>query len=325
MIIHFFVGMATSTAWQEALKDAKTACRLGDLPMLQSLVDAHALDESELLRIASSFGQVPIVSFLLERGEASVAAVDADGWTPLLLAVNGFHGCNSAPYCEVVSLLATSGADVNGVNAHNDSAIMMAVVGQQYEVVHALLDNGADPNMLSAWCDSDDMTSPTVYAAGRRELRMLELLVRYGGRIDVSVGDSETTAFHMAAIMGNIPNLEFMLQKGVDINLQDTNGDTALHCAIVHELLDTATFLMRAGADVNLANNHKYFPLYNAVFSGKVEFVRVLLSAGASVSLRSEYDDTVVELARELKDDSEKNEILKLLLSASERERSGPW
>jgi ankyrin repeat protein len=55
--------------------------------------------------------------------------------------------------------------------------------------------------------------------------------------------------------------LHMILDKGVDINMKNVDGDTALHCAIRGRCFSVAQILIQRGADVNVRNNKGWAPI----------------------------------------------------------------
>lgn len=68
-------------------------------------------------------------------------------------------------------------------------------------------------------------------------------------------------AFLLACINGKNNVIEFMLQKGVNINIHVPGSDfagiggTGLHWAAYHGHFDTVKFLIKNGADINLEDD----------------------------------------------------------------------
>lgn len=65
------------------------------------------------------------------------------------------------------------------------------------------------------------------------------------------------TAIHAAASYGHIDLLRLLVQRGGDVNVQDTEGDTPLHHV---EDVALAKVLIELGADYNLKNNEGQTP-----------------------------------------------------------------
>lgn len=78
--------------------------------------------------------------------------------------------------------------------------------------------------------------------------------------------NSGKAALHLAAENGNVPLLQAILEKGVDVNLTEdapaSAGSTALHEACYHGHVDIVKLLMNAGADDTAKNENGETPAH---------------------------------------------------------------
>lgn len=66
----------------------------------------------------------------------------------------------------------------------------------------------------------------------------------------------------------NIKRTKFFLEKGVNINTQDDDGNTLLHYAVINGDNNFVEFLLRSGADKNLKNKKNFTPIHYAKVNG---------------------------------------------------------
>ena len=128
--------------------------------------------DENFFQIVSS-GDVQAASLFLQAGfDPSLA--DAKG-TPLLsLAVR-------ADFPSIVSLLVDAGADVNRQSVDRGySPLMDAAQKGDAAMVTLLLENGADPNLVSK-----DGQTALIISAGRGDDRIAELLVSHGANTEI--------------------------------------------------------------------------------------------------------------------------------------------
>jgi len=100
--------------------------------------------------------------------------------------------------------------------------------------------------------------------------------------------------------------INWMLQKGVDLDFRDEEGYTPLHSAIErsaddrHEVLK---LLLQAGAPINLKGINDWTPAHMAAAKDDIDALRILVQHGADLSIRTEIDDyaTPLEEARNLR------------------------
>ncbi len=74
----------------------------------------------------------------------------------------------------------------------------------------------------------------------------------------------------------------FLAQPGIDVNLQDKQGNTPLMAAVQSGWDDGVTALLRKKANVNLPNTAGETPLIRAVLLHNYDMARALLDAGAN-------------------------------------------
>jgi ankyrin repeat protein len=119
-----------------------------------------------------------------------------------------------------------------------------------------------------------------------------------------------------AALEGNVPALELMLNGGQDPNARDKNGRTALMFAVINMHSTSAKLLIDHGADINAVANDGSTPLMLAASSGDTESVREMLKRGASLAGRQSWTG---ETALTLADRRGYRDIVELLLTAAEK------
>ncbi|XP_009393618.2 potassium channel AKT1 [Musa acuminata AAA Group] len=136
---------------------------------------------------------------------------DSNGHTALHIAASkGNEHC--------VCLLLEYGADPNSTDSEGSVPLWQAMVGKHEDVVKLLIKNGA---ALS----SGDMGSFACTAAEQNSLELLKDIIRYGGDVTVPKKD-KTTALHVAVCEGNVQLVEFLLERGANIDTPDCNGWT---------------------------------------------------------------------------------------------------
>jgi uncharacterized protein len=90
------------------------------------------------------------------------------------------------------------------------------------------------------------------------------------------------TALHIVVKRRDLTWLQFLLAKGADPNLRDSQGNTALMDAVRIGFSEGAQQLVSNGAKVDVTNDSGETPLIAAVQTHDIVTVRVLLGAGAN-------------------------------------------
>lgn len=128
------------------------------------------------LMIAAWRGDTELVKMMLGRG-APVNAADKYDRTPLMYAIFFPY----QPRIETIETLLSAGADVNvltkSYNQYNrcQTALMQAAAKGNGEIIRALLQHRADPNLT---CKDGD--APIVYAAGSGRVEAIKILLNAG-------------------------------------------------------------------------------------------------------------------------------------------------
>ena len=92
--------------------------------------------------------------------------------------------------------------------------------------------------------------------------------------------------------------VEFLVDKEIEVNIKDKNGDTPLIKACYGNNSLMVKKLLAAGANVNEKNNEGETPLYIVANNhGLSSVLPLLVEAGADLSERNEYGDNIITVA----------------------------
>ncbi|CAB1337712.1 unnamed protein product, partial [Coregonus sp. 'balchen'] len=138
----------------------------------------------------------------------------------------------------------------------------------------------------------------------------------------------QRTALHWACSAGHVKIVEFLLDLGVEVNLQDDeivkslinkgaqlnsvnqNGCTPLHYAASKDRYEIALLLLESGADPNVTDKLASTPLHRASTKGNCRLIQLLLKQSASTNIQDSEGNTALHLAC----DEERVEAAKLLV-----------
>jgi ankyrin len=215
----------------------------------------------------------------------------AGGLTPLFFAAR-------AGDAESAALLMAAGADPNDHLPDGTSPLVMAAYSGRSSVGAVLLDKGADPN------DMGTGYSPLHAAILRSDLNLVKALLDHGANPNIRMTkgtwkrrDSEDFVLP-AALIGSTPYLlaakflesdilRALKEHGADASLSMPNGATALMLAAG---MDSGTTANRRG--VRVVDFGKVEPESQAL-----ETVRTVLNLGGDVNIANQAGDTALHSA----------------------------
>lgn len=259
--------------------------------------------------------------------------------TPLALAVR-------RGYIEITKYLISAGADVNFKDLEEES-ILGWLIGFPFdscppesalEIADILIKSGADVNSVS-----ESQMTPLLYAIGRGNEKMEELLRRHGARMniddiirnekalmpaileydlapllffilslreDVLIMSREMALLlTRAASAGAADICNFLLEMNVPSDVCDESGSTPLSYAALNGMEQTARRLLKEGADINSVDHNKMTPLHCAAAGRSPALVKFLCQSGADVNAENAEGWTPLHIAVFV-DDAESTGVL---------------
>jgi len=278
---------------------AFNAAQNGNLQMLRLLVDSGAdLDnrggkkvdnvQETILIIGVSSGSVPVVKYLLSKG-VNIEERGIYSYTPLGNAV--WYGYN-----EIVKILVEAGADSNQLQDNDEwTMLMLALYRNNTDIVPYLISLGIDVNAVNknGW-------TALYYSAIYSGKEEAEALISAGAFIDARNGEYNRTSLHEAVLQNNTDVALYLISKGADVNLKDSENFTPVYAAVNvgDRLLLEA--LVEAGADLNVQDGErKWSPMMLAAYDGNYEIVKFLKNLGVNLDLVSDAGYTALDFAEE--------------------------
>ncbi|HZL93986.1 MAG TPA: ankyrin repeat domain-containing protein [Vicinamibacterales bacterium] len=231
------------------------AAREGDVEMTRLLVasradiDAGAGDGKTALSMAIFNGNYEVAAYLVDS-KADVNKADAQRFTPLFWAVDrrnmetapNFPWMVTADPMPLIRKLLDAGASPNALVNNTPrarmregsprivfaTALMRAAFAADLELVKLLLDRGADPTIISK--DGETMLSAAAglafihgYHRGKlpeERLQVVTLFVELGNDVN-QPDDYGITPLMAAANIGDIPLIQYLIDKGADLAAHD--------------------------------------------------------------------------------------------------------
>ena len=177
---------------------------------------------------------------------------------------------------EVAKLLVSYGADVDGRNKYEQTALMLASYYGYSDLARALLQAGADANAKSGYEQTALMLAVQV-----ENLEMVRLLLEAGADVNARDKDGNPALLYN----GHLQIVKALLQAGAFVNAKNINGQTALMIASYYGYSDVARVLLQHGAKVNLKDK-----------DGQTALTYAYIEYGRGSIVKKDYQGTVQAL-----------------------------
>ena len=188
---------------------------------------------------------------------------------------------------NVVRALLEAGADPNIEDERGTMPLYLAELGSELFIV--LLEGGADPNIKY-----ESGATPLHLAVFEGDVNVVRALLEAGA--DPNVQDQGgAVPLHLAALGSKV--FKVLLGTGANPNIAYADGATLLYRAVSEEALDAVNALLLAKADPNVQDGRGNTPLHLAASMGTLNTVRVLLQAEADPNVQDKIGRTSLHLA----------------------------
>lgn len=207
---------------------------------------------------------------------------------------------------EIAAMLLQYGANVNIRDQKGETPLHIAVKMHMNELIHLLMRYGADSSQrdiqgidplelarrqnnktaLQILTDTEPMPIESMTLFQAAFSGNLQVLVAMGTSLNKLFEKNKRlqSLLHAAVYGNNIKLLCYLLNKGLDIDAVDRNGDTPLLIAAgMNDRLSTLHFLLRRHATIDHKNNTGNSPLTLSLAKGYADYVNVLLDNGANI------------------------------------------
>ena len=113
--------------------------------------------------------------------------------------------------------------------------------------------------------------------------------------------------------------INYLINKGIDINAQDIYGMTPLHYALRSKNAEAAIALLKAGANPNLPNQDGLIPLSMIGYiPERLDVLELMLQKGANVHYLVNEDETILESYKPTENEPQLKPIYELMKKYSQ-------
>ncbi|MBR1486337.1 MAG: ankyrin repeat domain-containing protein [Synergistaceae bacterium] len=280
-----------------------------DKSMLKFLVnlglDINAKDNHKRtpLLCAVTANKFTIVKWLIELG-ADVNIRVGFGVNVLTYAAIMSEETEMEPDARIIKILMSAKVDYT-------DAMMMAIKTNNLKFIELLLKNGADVNKIEAVQQSPlSLAILNIQNVGEKAVSMAKLLIKHGANVneildlsneeDIEKGRAPifTTNINLAISMESEKCLELLLKNGANPNFLDSKGRTPLMYAVLTSL-KMVDMLLTHKADPNLGDLEGRTPLTLAIVDSEVDenIIKTLLEHGANPNIRDNSGYTALTWA----------------------------
>ena len=184
------------------------------------------------------------------------------------------------------------GADPNLIidKGRNATPIMIAAFNKDTKFIQALLDAGADMEIMGDYMTNDLGLNAFLIACRSGDIDTVEFLLHAGADLQSTSKNGANGIMHASAV-GSVKVIKYLYDKGLDINAHDKIEQTALMYAFKNmeytresydsfdtELIQT---LIDLGIELNAKDENGATALSHFIKAGCYEITRKLLDSGA--------------------------------------------
>ncbi|MFT5751672.1 MAG: ankyrin repeat protein [Flavobacteriales bacterium] len=202
---------------------------------------------------------------------------------------------------DIFSYFITKGVDVNLQDDGGDSPFMNAAKSNDIKVVQFLSNYVKDFDVKD-----ENGRSALAMAVHRNAVAVVDFLLKKGANIKTRDMEGNSLAYYLLDTFKSRDNQEFeaklklLQENGLSMNQLQNGGNTLLHIATQENNLALLKRLAPLGIAINEKNMEGYTALHIAAMKAENDAtLKYLLSIGADKAIKTQYNETVLDLASE--------------------------
>lgn len=253
-------------------------------------VNIQDKNSSTPLHLACSRGNRAAVHVLLQAPDIDVNITDYQLHTPL-------HNACLLGDTWIADQLLQKGADFLASNDDGLTPLHMACEEGQTEIVKLILKYGINYKDQLVQAIDTKLNTPLHLACDSGVVDVVQALLLHSANA-YAANIRSVTPMHIAAQKGHTGIAAILLDSDPsNIEVQDRRQMQPLHHAAKHNQVEMIEFLLQKGADMNALDVDSHTPFLSAAYHGQVEAFRCLLERGAPVDAVDKNRKSCVFLA----------------------------
>ena len=186
----------------------------------------------------------------------------------------------------VFLLYAFNGADLNFTNAYGNTCLHFALAEGDFTVAKYLINKKMGINSQEYEFDQ----TPLFIAAKRENTTAVDLLLEKGVDVNVCDTDGKNALFYALECPAIFRRL---VAQGIDTSKKDKEGKCVIHYAAIEGNVECMKILVESKADIKVATDYFGFhAIHCAAMNGNREIVGLLLNNGEDIDARDSYGKT---------------------------------
>ncbi|XP_046556743.1 ankyrin repeat domain-containing protein 17-like [Haliotis rubra] len=191
-------------------------------------------------------------------------------------------------------LIVSEGGDVSKVDVHLNNILHVACLHSQFEMVKYIISQ----NITDINSRGDKGRTPPMMAAGKSHIGVFDFLVRKGA--DTSLNDSNgDNILFLACRAGQVGIVDYILSRNItDVNSRGAHWMTPIMVAASRGQIKVFHFLLNTGGNVTMLDRNGNNILHIASYHGEIKVVRYILSGNfVDINTKNKNSDTAAMIA----------------------------
>lgn len=213
-----------------------------------------------------------IIELLIEKG-ADINVMTKNNSSALSFAVEKLN-------YDVVELLFKKGANLNdslliNYNWCGSTLLMYSIYKEQFDIALLLIEKGVDVNQTNVYKDC-----AIIVAINKNNETIVKKLIEKGAHLNLKDFLGNNLIF---GALKNVNIVKMLVDAGIPFDERDSIGQTPLMCAARDNCKETLEYLLEKGAQVNTKCKNNMTALDYSILNKNDEISEILLKKGAKI------------------------------------------